>query len=412
MPETNNINLQYLFSLAPENGVKYLDSKGYEISFDWRDVWRDAHNKSFTIAKAMNVDILRDIKDSCLKSLTDGITFKQFQRDLTPTLITKGWWGKKEMTDPKTGQAKEVQLGSPRRLLTIYETNMNVAYSVGRYKELILNVDNRPYWQYKGIMDDNIRPEHAALNNKVYRYDHPFWQIYYPPNDWGCRCYVIALSSSDLVKLGLKAENALPPEKELPPQEWAYNPGATNYGVDVSFWNKVEGLKDAKLKSDIISNVVNSDEWQQGFEDWVDSVLAREKPLTGDTKTVGFLDDDVYNFLKEKGIVPNTGVIVFSDKQLIHADRGIHKTRGTALSTEDYKNLPKLVNNPEAVLFQEANSNILYVYSLGNEKAKFVATVNYKLKQKGIVNYIDTALRVPALNLQDKAKYKLIKGKI
>ena len=48
----------------------------------------------------------------------------------------------------------------------------------------------------------------------------------------------------------------------------------------------------------------------------------------------------------------------------------------------------------------------------GSDKAKFVATVNYKLKKRGIVNYIDTALKVAANNLKDKAQYELIKGKI
>ena len=162
----------------------------------------------------------------------------------------------------------------------------------------------------------------------------------------------------------LSNETNMPPDSELPPPEWQYNPGATNYGLDVNFWNKVEGLKDSKLKSDIISNVVNSEEWQKGYEDWVDRVLEREKPLKGDAKTVGFIDDDIYAFLKNKGIEPETGVIVFSDKQLIHADRGVHKKHGTALGVDDYKKLPKTINNPEAVLFEKANGNVLYVYQL------------------------------------------------
>lgn len=411
MPE-NNINIQYLFGLAPEEAVKYFESKGFTISFDWKEVWQDAHNKAFTVAKAMNVDILKDIRESCNRSLTEGISFTQFQRELTPTLISKGWWGKQMMTDPNTGESKEVQLGSPRRLKTIYETNMNVSYSVGRYKGQIDNIDNRPYWQYKGIMDDNIRPEHAALNNRVYRFDHPFWQAYYPPNDWGCRCYVLSLSQNDLEKMGLAIETKLPPESELPPEEWRYNPGAANSGLDVNFWNKVEGLKDTKLKSDIISNVVNSEEWQKGYEDWVDRVLSRDKPLKGDAKTVGFIDDDIYSYLKEKGIEPETGVIVINDKRLIHADRDIHKNAGVALSIDDYKMLPRTINNPEAVLFEKANSNVHYVYSSNSAKAKFVVTVNYRLKKKGAVNFIDTALKVPAASLKNKKYYEIIKGKI
>ena len=394
MPE-NDINIQYLFGLAPEEAVKYFESKGYVISFDWREVWQDAHNKAFTVAKAMDVDILKDLREACQKSLNEGIPYTQFQKELAPTLKTKGWWGKQEMTDPNTGQTKEVQLGSPWRLKTIYNTNMNVSTSVGAYKGQIDNVDNRPYWQYKGIMDAHIRPEHAALNNKVYRYDHPFWQTYYPPNDWGCRCYVIALSQNNVDKEELPIQTAMPPEGELPPPEWRYNPGATNYGLDVDFWNKVEGLNDPDLKSDIISNVVNSDEWQKGYENWVDNVLARENPVTGDAKTVGFLDNDVYDFLKEKGIEPKTGVVVLNDKRLIHADRDVHKDEGTALTVDDYKNIAQAVNFPQAVLYDKDKENILYVFGGNNKNNKLVVEINYKLKNKGVVNFINTALKTP-----------------
>ena len=62
------------------------------------------------------------------------------------------------------------------------------------------NVDNRPYWEYVAVMDASTRPEHAMLNGLVYRYDDPFWQSFYPPNGWRCRCRVNALSDYNLQK--------------------------------------------------------------------------------------------------------------------------------------------------------------------------------------------------------------------
>lgn len=39
-----------------------------------------------------------------------------------------------------------------------------------------------------------------VINGLVYRYDDPFWQSFYPPNGWRCRCRVNALSDYNLQK--------------------------------------------------------------------------------------------------------------------------------------------------------------------------------------------------------------------
>ena len=98
------------------------------------------------------------------------------------------------------GVAEKVQLGSMYRLKTIYSVNMQTAYQTGRYKTQYENVDNRPYWEYVAVMDASTRPELAMLNGLVYRYDDPFWQSFYPPNGWRCRCRVNALSDYNLQK--------------------------------------------------------------------------------------------------------------------------------------------------------------------------------------------------------------------
>ena len=66
------------------------------------------------------------------------------------------------------------------------------------------NVDDRPYWMLVAIMDGDTRPEHALLNGVVYPADDPFWQVWYPPNGWGCRCRVVTLSAADVERMGLR----------------------------------------------------------------------------------------------------------------------------------------------------------------------------------------------------------------
>ncbi len=47
------------------------------------------------------------------------------------------------------------------------------------------------YLQYRTAGDDKVRPEHAALNGITLPMSDPFWDEYYPPNGWNCRCTVV-----------------------------------------------------------------------------------------------------------------------------------------------------------------------------------------------------------------------------
>ena len=206
MPD--RIDLAYCMKLPPKEAVAYLTSKGYTISWDWEEVWQDAHAKAFTVAKATRLDILQDIRDAVEKALKEGKTLAWFEKELTPVLKAKGWWGRQENVDKETGEITSAQLGSPWRLQTIYRTNLQTAYMAGRYAEQLANVEDRPYWQYVAILDGRTRPSHRALNGKVFRYDDPFWQSFYPPNGWGCRCRVTALSEGNLRRGGLQVTNS------------------------------------------------------------------------------------------------------------------------------------------------------------------------------------------------------------
>lgn len=205
MPEMPD--LLYALNLPPEKVIEYFKNKGYTFSWDWYDTWQEIHTKVFTVAKAMRLDILKDIREEIQRAIEDGTTFQEFKKNLEPRLKAKGWWGKILIEDGKGG-AEVVQLGSPWRLRTIYQTNLQTSYMAGRYKSLRDNVDDRPYWQYVAILDSKTRPSHRALHGKVFRWDDPIWNSLYPPNGWGCRCRVRALSEKDIKRKGLKVESS------------------------------------------------------------------------------------------------------------------------------------------------------------------------------------------------------------
>ena len=47
------------------------------------------------------------------------------------------------------------------------------------------------YLQYRTAKDDKVRPEHAALDGVTLPPSDSFWDTYYPPNGWNCRCNVV-----------------------------------------------------------------------------------------------------------------------------------------------------------------------------------------------------------------------------
>lgn len=204
-----DISLAYLFGLKPERAIAYLESKGLKISFDWHEVLDDAHNRAFTVAKAMKLDILRDLRDAVTETMDQGLTYRDFRRNLEPTLRAKGWWGRREVLNEATGELRMAQLGSPQRLALIYEQNVQSIYAAGRYHSQMDNVKSRPFWEYIAVLDARTRPGHAALNGTVLRADDPFWGSFYPPIDWRCRCRVRAHDDENIKEFGLSVESSV-----------------------------------------------------------------------------------------------------------------------------------------------------------------------------------------------------------
>lgn len=208
MPKkTKKIDFGYATRLTPREAIDYFRRKGYKITFDWWEIEARAHAQAFTVAHAARLDILQDIRAEVQRIFDEGITQREFVKALEPRMRAKGWWGKQIFVDSQ-GTAKPVQLGSPWRLKTIYNTNKRVAYNAAIQAQQKERAASRPYWMYVAVDDSNTRPRHAALSGKVFPHDDPIWQSIYPPNGFGCRCRVRDLSESKLKRLGLSSESS------------------------------------------------------------------------------------------------------------------------------------------------------------------------------------------------------------
>ena len=191
------IDLGFAAKLPPREAIAFFEQKGYATSWDWWEVWESAHARAFTVAKAVQADVLQSIRQALDKALADGQTRRQFARELEPRLRALGWWGRQIVVDPDGG-AERVQLGSPHRLRTIFDSNMRSTFGAARQRQQMVNTESRPFWLYDARNDSHVRPSHAAMDGMVFPADDPIWASHYPPNGWNCRCRVRALTAEQV----------------------------------------------------------------------------------------------------------------------------------------------------------------------------------------------------------------------
>jgi len=205
-----------LAGVAPEEAIAFFRRKGFRIGFNWQDVFKAEHARWFTVAKAMSRDLLEDIREAVDKAISEGTTLDTFKKELRPKLEAKGWWGKKIMLDPATGQHELVQLGSPRRLKTIFDTNIRTAYQAGKWERIQRTKAAFPFLEYSSVMDGRERQEHHDWDGIILPVDHPWWKTHYGPCDWNCRCSAIPRSQRMLDRMG-KTVSQVPPANDLYP---------------------------------------------------------------------------------------------------------------------------------------------------------------------------------------------------
>lgn len=433
MDKTEPAVLQALFDQPPKEAIAYLESKGLRITFNWAEMLDEAHARGFTVAKAMRLDVLRDIRTGLLDALATGKTMHQFEKELTPLLQAKGWWGKQIVVDGQ-GQAQQVQLGSPRRLKTIYQTNMQSAYMAGRARAQQA-ADAFPYLMYVAVMDGNTRPSHAALNGKIWRKDDPVWASIYPPNGHNCRCRTRALTDGQMKREGLAlseppvvvtrevtaGKDSLTGErfrtmqtgvtvkdaKGNPITMWV-DPGfdsspLAGHPMDKLLAKKaVDALGDA-AGFDLVRQEVLSPTRLKAWSSFVDNafesgILNRHgrKAPQHQTMTAGLMSLNAVDMLTQKSL-PVSPVLYADDTLIIGKKAARHEAAGNALTREEWARLP--LDLPNATIYFEVETkNLIYIWE-ADETTAFKAVFDSSGK-------MDTAYRDRLDTIEGKVRNK------
>lgn len=391
--------------LIPKQALDYIRNKKLRPAFSYKDVWNEEHATAFTVAKAMQLDVLSDIKGAVEKAIEKGTTFEQFKKELKPTLMQKGWWGKKDMTDPLTGVTITAQLGSDRRLKTIYSTNLRSAYQKGQY-DRTMESDLHPYLMYRIGASVHHREQHLKWNNLILPKDDPLWNSIFPPNGYGCKCYTVAVTQKRKERYERDGVPAYNPDTQktvrVPVQTAAPKPNYKNYfnerkgtleripqGIMPGFnWNQgqtgrtipvlQECIKKAQNEmpeavDSVIKTLQNSTIYRDQLSDFVDEAYknkAAKRINSKNTAPVGFLDKKLTDFLKAEGIEASGRNIIVLEQSLITNDKYLvrHAKAGNAPSPQDWKNLMDYLTDANVYWDNRKKKSLLFLKKLTESK--------------------------------------------
>jgi len=224
----------FVFDQEFKEQIEFFKNKVNMPTEKYTDLLGSGHSKAFVIAGATKETILCDFFKEIVTAQTNGTGLKEFKASFDKIVKKHGWKHK--------GSAGW-------RAKVIFETNMRTSYQAGRYKQMtdpdVLAL--RPFWEYRHGGSKVPRQEHLSWSGLVLPADSPWWNTHYPPNGWGCSCYVVTRSARDLKRLKKTIGKA--PKLDL--QEkivgkgdeairlkvpkgidagWDYNPGRAAYG--------------------------------------------------------------------------------------------------------------------------------------------------------------------------------------
>lgn len=209
-----------------------------------------ARARAFTVSGVVRMDVIMDVHRAVEKAIVDGETLADFKNRLSEIMESRGWEG---MT--------------PWHTETVFRNNIQTAYNAGRYKQMKAQVKSFPYWEYDAVNDSATRPEHAALDGKVFPANHSFWDTWYPPNGHRCRCSVnpVHRAVAEAESLTIETEDPtgtliepkdpvtgqkLPARLLMPDPGWDHNPARDAWKPDLSGYpDALKGQFEAEKRS-------------------------------------------------------------------------------------------------------------------------------------------------------------------
>jgi len=402
-----------MFRLPPEQAVKFLQDKGIQVTFDWRDMWQDEHARAFTISRLTSHDLLQSIQDRLVKSINGDLSRRDWMRQAKALLQAEGWWGKIPVEDQVTGETVHTRFDS-NRLRLIYDVNTRTAAAVGQWERFEKTKSHMRYLRYVTKRDEKVREHHRNWHNLTLPVDHPFWDTHAPPNGLRCRCSLTAMDQKDYDKGvapgGAPLNKSAPQIKmrewlnkrtgkvEMVPEGidpgWAYNPGKAGMrkaGMAKLVEDKVTKM-DAPIGASFASQVrpalkeIQKERWSQ----WLAQVRSGiDRNALGMLGVVTMAD---LSLLASERVVPLTAEVMVRPGIVSGPKADRHALEKDALTSEQWENLPELFEQAKALLFDKKSGKPLWLLPGDGRVPQLAVEVDFVTKKpKQTVNAVVSA---------------------
>lgn len=182
-------------AVIPKEAIRFLQTRVPLPVKAIEKVVERARLRSQRAIKELIDQLVEALDEELAVAARRGLTVEQFSRRVNGILQRFG-------VDPL----------APFRLETIFRTNNTAAYTAGRLEQIEHpDVAQEFQWlQYNAVLDGATRPNHAAMNGRVYRADNPIWDEWMPPNGFNCRCSVTPVAQQDISEEELIVRRAAP----------------------------------------------------------------------------------------------------------------------------------------------------------------------------------------------------------
>lgn len=125
--------------------LKFAESRKIVLPDEFYSIDLKTRQLATTVGFLSSIEQIQTVIKGVNKAIADGTTFEDFKKYVADNDI----------------------ILSESYLSNVFRTNIQTAYSHGRWEQQQRNKTKKPYLMYSAIDDSRVRPEHLALNKII-----------------------------------------------------------------------------------------------------------------------------------------------------------------------------------------------------------------------------------------------------